>query len=130
MRQHKVFVYGTLLQGEANHGYLRRARFLGTARTPPGYRLFSLGSYPVICPGGRQTVSGEVYQVSDRELALLDALEEYPEYYLRRQVATPYGQAWVYYQNRPPLLARPLDAGDWRRNRGRRLRRSGQASLD
>ena len=113
MRQHKVFVYGTLMRGESNHQFLRKARFLGPARTSPGYRLFSVGPYPVLCPGGRQSVKGEVYGVSKRELALLDELEDYPLLYQRRPIATPYGRAWVYLQLQPPPGSRLLSSGSW-----------------
>lgn len=121
MRQHKVFVYGTLMSGETNHHLLRHANRLGRARTPPQYRLFSMGDYPVICPGGRQSVEGEVYSVSQRGLAQLDELEEYPRYYRRRPIDTAYGPAWVYYQSRPASGARQIPTGDWRKFGPRRL---------
>ena len=73
-----VFVYGTLMRGERNHRYLSASRYCGRWRTPPTYDLYSLTSYPVACPGGRQRLSGEVYRVSQQTLHLLDALEEYP----------------------------------------------------
>lgn len=121
MRQHKVFVYGTLMRGETNHHLLQNARPLGPARTPPRYRLFSLGSYPVICPGGRQSVKGEVYSISQRGLSQLDELEEYPRCYSRSTIDTAYGPAWVYYQRRPESGARLVRTGDWRRFGNRRL---------
>ena len=121
MRQHKVFVYGTLMRGESNHQFLRKARFLGPARTSPGYRLYSVGPYPVLCPGGRQSVTGEVYGVSKRELALLDELEEYPLLYQRRVIITPFGRAWVYFQHQAPARSQLLTSGNWRRSSARRL---------
>lgn len=121
MRQHKVFVYGTLMRGESNHHLLRQARFFGPARTPPGYRLFTAGTYPVLCPGGRHAIAGEVYGITQQELILLDELEEYPRFYQRRFIGTPFGPAWIYYQNHPPTGAQLLASGSWRRSRTRRL---------
>lgn len=121
MRQHKVFVYGTLMRGEDNHHLLRNASLLGVAHTPPRYRLFSLGRYPVACPGGSQPIKGEVYGVSQRGLALLDELEEYPRDYRRGAIDTPFGPAWIYYQPKPASGARPIPIGDWRRFGPRRL---------
>lgn len=119
MAFHRVFVYGTLLAGEANHHWLRGAPCLGAWRTPACYRLFSLGAYPVLVPGGRHAVEGEMYRVDDAGLALLDRLEDYPVDYLRRQLRTPFGPAWVYYQKQPPQGGRLLPHGNWRRVRAR-----------
>lgn len=123
MSQHRVFVYGTLMRHEANHHYLRAATYLGRARTAPRYRLFSLGSYPVLCLNGRQRVYGEVYQVSTATLQQLDRLEEYPHYYQRKQVPTAFGPAWLYFQAQPPVTARPIASGRWQSVHGRFLMR-------
>ena len=42
----RLFVYGTLMQGEANHGELAGAPFWGSARTADGFELWNLGPYP------------------------------------------------------------------------------------
>jgi len=72
-----VFVYGTLKRGGTNHAYLARQRFLGKARTAPGFALFSLGDYPgmVHMPGDTAGVTGELWMVDDTCLAELDRLE-------------------------------------------------------
>ena len=111
----RVFVYGTLLRGESNHHWLAGAHYLGPWRTPARFRLFSLGSYPVLCPGGRQAVPGEIYAVDRAGLAALDQLEEYPAFYDRIQLTSPFGPVWVYVQHRVPARARLLRSGDWRR---------------
>ena len=126
---HTVFVYGTLLRDERNHHYLRKATRLGAWRTPPRFSLWSLGAYPVACPGGNQRISGEVYRVDDRQLLLLDRLEEVPDYYFRTGLKTPWGMAWIYLQPRPPHSARPLPDGRWRQRRERVLRRMGFESV-
>lgn len=114
MGAQRVFVYGTLLRGEANHHYLRDAQFLGAATTPPCCRLYSLGAYPVLCLDGSQRVQGEVYRVSQHVMRRLDVLEEYPQYYQRKLIDTAHGRAWVYYQQRRPEKARVLASGNWR----------------
>ena len=60
-----VFVYGTLKRGGSNHLILARQRFLGSARTGPGFTLHSLGDYPgmVRSSGDTEGVSGELWVV-------------------------------------------------------------------
>lgn len=119
-----VFVYGTLLSGERNHRYLADSRLLGRWRTPPCYTLWTLGPYPVACPGGNH-LHGEVYRVSAHTLCHLDQLEEAPDYYQRHHLRTPWGPAWIYLQPAPPDGASLLAHGDWRRRQGRTLVRQG-----
>jgi gamma-glutamylaminecyclotransferase len=72
-----LFVYGTLKRGGSNHAHLAGQRFLGEARTVPGYTLFSLGDYPGLVPAPHDLpgVTGELWLVNDICLALLDELE-------------------------------------------------------
>lgn len=50
----RLFVYGTLQRGERLNSVLtssdRPANFLGEARTLPGFRLYTNGSYPICAP--------------------------------------------------------------------------------
>ncbi|MHC4878201.1 MAG: gamma-glutamylcyclotransferase family protein [Planctomycetota bacterium] len=72
-----VFVYGTLKTGHRLHGHLAGEKHLGDAITEPRYRLFKLGWYPGLveqAPG--IAVQGEVWEVSERTLAVLDEVEE------------------------------------------------------
>jgi gamma-glutamylcyclotransferase (GGCT)/AIG2-like uncharacterized protein YtfP len=63
-----LFVNGTLMRGLALHRNLAGAEFLGTFRTAPIYRLYSIGD---IHPGmfeveaGGVSVAGEIYRMSD-----------------------------------------------------------------
>ena len=72
-----IFVYGTLKHGGSNHLFLRGQRFMGAARTAPGFTLYSLGDYPgmVRAPGDTAGVTGELWSVDDACLAELDQLE-------------------------------------------------------
>jgi gamma-glutamylaminecyclotransferase len=72
-----LFVYGTLKRGGSNHELLSGQRFLGPARTPPGYTLFSLDAYPgmIEFAADHDGVTGELWSVNDACLAKLDELE-------------------------------------------------------
>lgn len=73
-----LFVNGTLMRGLALHTNLAGARFLGEARTAPGYRLFSIGNRH---PGmfrdddAGASIAGEVYELSADVLARVEAGE-------------------------------------------------------
>ncbi len=72
-----LFIYGTLKRGGSNHLFLVGQKFLGPARTVPGFTLYSLGDYPgmVRAPGDTAGVCGELWVVDDACLAELDRLE-------------------------------------------------------
>ena len=72
-RQRKVFVYGTLMKGEANHKYLEGSKYLGKA-TIRGYEMYDVGWYPAIVAGDSLIV-GELYQVSIGDMPSIDMLE-------------------------------------------------------
>jgi gamma-glutamylcyclotransferase (GGCT)/AIG2-like uncharacterized protein YtfP len=112
--QHRVFVYGTLLRGEGNHGLLAGAEFLGEHRTEPRFSLLQLGAYPGLISRGGTAVRGEVYRVNDAGLRRLDRLEDYPRLYDRTQLPTPFGRAWVYLYRGSITDRRPIGSGDWR----------------
>jgi gamma-glutamylcyclotransferase (GGCT)/AIG2-like uncharacterized protein YtfP len=62
-RECRLFVYGTLRQGEVNHGLLAGARLIGMATTPPAFYLVDLGPYAALVRGGALAVTGELYAV-------------------------------------------------------------------
>jgi len=112
----RVFVYGTLLSGEGNHGQLRGARPLAVRRTEPRYTLVSLGPYPALLVGGTTSVTGEVYDVDDDLLRAIDRFEGVPSLYRRERIRLLGGESVHGY-----VLARPraksyevIRSGDWR----------------
>jgi gamma-glutamylcyclotransferase (GGCT)/AIG2-like uncharacterized protein YtfP len=111
-----VFVYGSLLSGEANHGLLREATFAGPARTPPAYRLVDLGPYPGMLANGKTAILGEVYRAPQRLMPALDQLEEHPDVYVRTEIRLEDGRAVVTYLLHEHLAAgKPeVPLGDWR----------------
>ena len=80
----KLFVYGTLKRGFCRHRYLAGQRYLGQARTVPRYHMYCLGEYPglIESPDG-VAIEGEMWEIDDRCLQTLDAVEEVPVQYSR-----------------------------------------------
>ena len=114
---HTVFVYGTLLDGEANHGLLNGAKRLGQAFTPAEFTMHDLGGYPAIVTGGVTAIRGEVCEIDDHALGRLDALEGHPHYYQRQHIRLQDGRS-VFAYILPSTQARGfrvIPSGDWRR---------------
>ena len=91
----RVFVYGTLKQGQPNHHRMLdpangHAHFLAPARTLDRYPLVIAGDnhipYLMNLPGEGVRVWGEVYRVDERMLGFLDAFERVPAMYQRTVV--------------------------------------------
>lgn len=119
MRTVNLFVYGTLMRGEANHGVLERvlkrgeAQFLGEARVE-GFELYDLGSFPVAVPGPGQ-VEGERYRIP-RSLLIgeLDRREGFPHSFDRKKVTIEGDPHWMYFRNSPPTGATKRSSGSWK----------------
>lgn len=106
MTQHRVFVYGTLMQGLRNHHILNCAKFSGTAKTMlPSYSLIQFPSQsspgnitPGMVKNGTECVMGELYIVDDECLAILDEFEDVGREYERSRIMLEDGsQAWAYF---------------------------------
>jgi gamma-glutamylcyclotransferase (GGCT)/AIG2-like uncharacterized protein YtfP len=111
-----VFVYGTLLSGEASHALLEGAEPGGAARTPPIYHLVDCGPYPAMIPGGATSITGEVYAVDRVTLAKLDVHEGHPVLFHRTTIALEDGRSVQAYLLRPDQARarRRIHSGDWR----------------
>jgi gamma-glutamylcyclotransferase (GGCT)/AIG2-like uncharacterized protein YtfP len=80
-----IFVYGSLKRGFHNHAYFLNREPLFLARLD-GYQLLDRNvGYPAITKGP-SFVEGEVYEVNEKELNLLDQLESHPSYYRRTEL--------------------------------------------
>ena len=114
-----VFVYGTLLSGEANHRLIEHASFLGEALTLPDFELADLGPYPALVLGGATAVRGELYAVTPALLRVIDRLEGHPGFYRRVSIAVADGRPSVTYILEPgQAQGYPrITSGDWRRRR-------------
>lgn len=78
----KVFVYGTLMNGESNHHYLQNSTCLGRA-TLKGYDMYDVGCYPAITPGDNLII-GEIYQVPKEDITSIDMLEGEGTLYVKK----------------------------------------------
>jgi gamma-glutamylaminecyclotransferase len=107
-----LFVYGSLLSGQANHRVLSGARFIGTATSEPRYALVDLGPYPGIIDGDAGIV-GELYEVDDDHLARIDRFEG--SAFERREILLRGQRAEAYFLRGSKQHYRRIDSGDWRR---------------
>ena len=101
----RIFVYGSLKRDGGNHALLTGQQFLGAARTPPGFTLYTLGDYPGMVRSDDQThdVVGELWAVNAACLKQLDALEGVAEGLYERitlQLTSPFAdqpvEAYLY----------------------------------
>lgn len=74
-----VFICGSALQGQPDHGNLQGAPFLGAAATTPDYRLHAVkdGWHPGIyaVDSGGVSIPGELYQLTAEQYEHLVATE-------------------------------------------------------
>ena len=100
-----LFVYGTLKRGQRNYFRIADQEFLGEVVTAPGYRVFDLGPHPGLVRDAVSglAVRGELFAVSDRCLAELDAFEEVPTWFVRDLIEVDgHEQVWAYYVSAAP----------------------------
>ena len=91
----RVFVYGTLMNGESNHHFLENATFIG-ASSIDGYELYNVGWYPAIIMGDGE-IPGELYQVPKGDMDSIDMLEGEGDLYIRKcEMASDGSLAYVY----------------------------------
>ena len=114
--EHKVFVYGTLIAGEAN------AHWAGIARRQKAWTtgtIYDTGCrFPAFVKRGRTRIVGEVLTVDDDGFRSMDRLEGYPSLYRREQIQVNLvggGRvlAWVYIMNNLRDDAPVIESGDW-----------------
>jgi gamma-glutamylcyclotransferase (GGCT)/AIG2-like uncharacterized protein YtfP len=117
-----VAVYGTLKQGEANYErYLsgREPVHRGAVRAP--YLMYDNGSYPMLVPVEEEhAIFVEIYDVDDRTLRALDALEEPYDYRRETIHVSELGRdVEIYVHTEPPPPGfRLAVSGDWKSQRG------------
>jgi gamma-glutamylcyclotransferase (GGCT)/AIG2-like uncharacterized protein YtfP len=119
----RLFIYGTLMPGLRLQAEMQGARFVGAAQVSG--RLVDVGRYPGLL-AGEGLVTGEVYEVDDAHLALLDGVEgvvpgdRAASQYWREVVAVVSGalqgqQVQTYLYTRPTDGCTPIPHGDYRR---------------
>ena len=82
----RLFVYGSLMQGQPAAWRLAEARFAGEAQTTDGFALFDLGEFPGMQRSTDGRVHGEVYEIPSELLPALDAYEDSPTLFSRETI--------------------------------------------
>ncbi len=105
----KLFVYGTLREGENNHKYMKDATLLSRNASIAGSLVDSGNGFPGLLLES-SVVHGELYEVSEEALRRIDELEQYfgPEdprnqfYRVECEVNVERGKllTWTYVYNR------------------------------
>lgn len=122
MNANPVFVYGTLRKGGSNHFRMGSSNFVGQGRISG--KMYRIDWYPALVCGGETHVKGELYFVSEKDLAALDAFEgitpdadELREYQrVKTKVMLDSGEsceAWVWEWAGGLGAAQPLEGDDW-----------------
>lgn len=114
-----IFVYGTLRTGGVNQRFLAGARYLGEVHSVAEYELVDLAGFPAMVRGGRQRIRGELWAVDRGTLALLDELEDHPDYFRRSPLVLDDGREVEGYLL-PALQAAGfprIASGDWHQPR-------------
>lgn len=118
----KLFVYGTLQNGQPHHALLEKdgAVFLGRVTTIPDYMLVSSDEQPVLVLDGFTAVKGELYEVTEGLLADLDT---FFQDYVRGSVRLQGGDHAVAYVKVPGMLGAGfmIPSGDWRQHMSARF---------
>lgn len=80
----KLFTYGSLRRGYHNHGLLRGSTFIGEYHTGPGYTKLEGPGFPfLVVDETGDGCYGELYEVTDLTLEMIDRLEGTPDVYVR-----------------------------------------------
>ncbi|MCB2184960.1 MAG: gamma-glutamylcyclotransferase [Deltaproteobacteria bacterium] len=125
----RIFVYGTLLEGQRNHHFITADRHIAPPQEArlPGL-LYDFGAFPGYWPEKDGWVWGQLWEVDDLDeiLVKLDVLEGFygwdqPDNFYRRELRevelAPRGGellAWTYCLCERPLKP-AIKSGDWRR---------------
>ena len=112
----RFFCYGTLRRGCSAHDLLQGSPFLGTITTQPHYHLYRVGPFPGMVIGDETGgVQGELFEVSDAVLGIVDQYENEPYLFRRELIDLSDGsQAWAYLYARPMRHPVEIKDGVWK----------------
>jgi len=104
MQVFNLFVYGTLKKECGGSILLKNAKFIEECLTIEKFKMVSNFSYPAVYfyPHG-YCVLGELYQVSEYLLDVIDGYEGYPYFYKRKKIkvrglrSNKIYEAYIYY---------------------------------
>ena len=113
----RLFVYGSLLEGEPEHELVAGGERVGTAKTEAGFYLVDLGTYAALVPGGSVAVAGELYSLDRKTLAAIDLRHEVPVLFRRVRVQLEDGSlAETHVMTGDQVQGkRRIDSGEWRK---------------
>lgn len=111
----RLFVYGSFLSGEPDHGSLAESKPMGPASTQRGYSLHELGATAGLVEGGDGAVVGELYEVSYDVLNACDKKSDHPTLFHRGTVKLEDGsEAHAYLLHADQVRGRRrVRGGDW-----------------
>jgi gamma-glutamylcyclotransferase (GGCT)/AIG2-like uncharacterized protein YtfP len=119
----RVFVYGTLRRGQRAHNALKDCRFVEERRVP-GFDMYNLFGFPGVKanPDNKNGIVGEVFEVDNNTLSLLDYYEGYnPErhggHYLREQIEVSGEPTDIYVYNHDVDPFEKVASGNWATHR-------------
>lgn len=130
-KRHHVFVYGTLRQGDVRGGALEGYRCVSRKAVLPEFRMHHLGGFPgiVAVEDETRTILGEIYEIDQKCLELLDRIEGHREedpkssFYRRTEVEVAFQEdekleyldCWTYVFNNPERIKHTpiIESGDW-----------------
>ncbi|MDR2867751.1 MAG: gamma-glutamylcyclotransferase [Acholeplasmatales bacterium] len=94
----KIFVYGTLKRNGSNNEVLQKsnARYLGDCLVN-NFACVDTPLFPFLVKKKHHHILGEVFELDDKYLSLLDEAEGYPQRHNRTTIETVYGRAFIYY---------------------------------
>ena len=82
----RIFVYGTLLEGERDHALLAGSERAGEACTEATYHLVDLDHYAALVFGGTLSVYGQIYRVSAAVRRDIDVKRQVPILFQRERI--------------------------------------------
>lgn len=114
----RIFCYGTLKRGHGANRFLQDhdAVFVGESVTHARYSLYRLGWFPgmIIDEDVNGGVLGELYEVTEDCLDLLDDYEGHPSLFRREEIELQDGsKAISYLYQRNCSVAERVEGGDW-----------------
>jgi gamma-glutamylaminecyclotransferase len=122
-RDCRLFVYGTLRQGEPRHTLIASATSLGPGTTLPAFHLVDVGPFAALVRGGATAVQGELYLVDLQLRRAIDVALEVPILFTRETIALAEGgEADTYLLTLDQVRGRRrLAHGDWKQRFARSL---------
>ena len=110
---HLVFVYGSLKKGFNNHRLIKDCKF--EQATAPDIELHDGPGFP-FAKRGNGVTHGELYEVDDETLSMLDCLEGHPTFYKREKTIvktdSELKDAWIYLYKKAASYPK-IESGMW-----------------